>query len=423
MKFNPLILQTLSVPQRLTLVLGLVMLVVAFGSSFQYGYNVAVINSPAEIMKNFYNQTYYNKTSEYLNNTFLTLLWSLTVSMFPLGGLIGSLMVASMINKCGRKGALMISNIFSIVPATLIGYSKMLNSFVIIIFARILVGICAGMTYKVVPLYLEELVPKNLRGAVSFVNQLFITIGIFVAQIFGFRCILATEEEWPILFGLTGILEVIELILLPFFPESPRYTLIQRGDEEGARIEAELLDMAVISVFIVERLGRRLLLLIGFSVCCLACIVLTVALSLQDTMAEMPYVSITSVMVYVIGHAIGPSPVPSVVRTEIFLQSSRPAAFMVDGAVHWLTNFIIGLVFPFIQEGIGAYSFIIFAAICLFTAIYIYVIIPETKGQTFVEISQVFAKRNKVEILEKKKEETTDFNSCPHLPSKKETNF
>lgn len=37
------------------------------------------------------------------------------------------------------------------------------------------------------------------------------------------------------------------------------------------------------------------------------------------------------------------------VRTEIFLQSSRPAAFMVDGAVHWLTNFIVGFMFPSVQ--------------------------------------------------------------------------
>lgn len=44
-----------------------------------------------------------------------------------------------------------------------------------------------------------------------------------------------------------------------------------------------------------------------------------------------------------------PGPVPSVVRTEIVLQSSRTAAFTVDGAVHWLTNFIVGLTFPSIQ--------------------------------------------------------------------------
>lgn len=48
----------------------------------------------------------------------------------------------------------------------------------------------------------------------------------------------------------------------------------------------------------------------------------------------------------------------------------------------------------------GAYSFIPFAAICLLTAMYIYVVIPETKGQTFVEINRIFAKRNGVEIPE-----------------------
>lgn len=35
--------------------------------------------------------------------------------------------------------------------------------------------------------------------------------------------------------GLTGIPAVLELLLLPFFPESPRYMLIQRGDEETAQ--------------------------------------------------------------------------------------------------------------------------------------------------------------------------------------------
>lgn len=33
--------------------------------------------------------------------------------------------------------------------------------------------------------------------------------------------------------------------------------------------------------------------------------------------------------------------------TEMFTQSARPAAFMVAGSVHWLSNFAVGLVFPF----------------------------------------------------------------------------
>nr|XP_020830128.1 solute carrier family 2, facilitated glucose transporter member 5-like isoform X2 [Phascolarctos cinereus] len=483
---------------RFTLILALVTLVAAFGSSFQYGYNVSVVNSPSEIMKNFYNETYYKRNSEYMSSTVVTLLWSVTVSMFPLGGFIGSLMVAPMVNKCGRKGTLLINNIFSIVPAILMGCSKVAGSFELIIFSRIVVGICAGLSSNVVPMYLGELAPKNLRGAIGVVPQLFITVGILTAQIFGLRIILTSEEGWPILLGLTGIPAALQLLFLPFFPESPRYTLIQKGDEEGARkalkklrnsddVEAEveeirmedeleraagrvsvlklfatkslrwqLISIIILmagqqlsgvnaiyyyadqiygeagvndqdvqyvtvgtgavnvlitfsAIFIVERLGRRLLILIGFSICCLACIVLTVALSLQDTVAGMPYVSIACVIAYVVGHAIGPSPIPSLIITEIFLQSSRPAAFMVGGTVHWLSNFTVGLIFPFIQEGLGAYSFIIFGVICLLTTIYTYFIVPETKAKTFMEINRIFTKINKVSEVQPEKQELQDF--------------
>lgn len=42
-------------------------------------------------------------------------------------------------------------------------------------------------------------------------------------------------------------------------------------------------------------------------------------------------------------------PIPYVVTTEMFRQSARPAAFMVAGSVHWLSNFTVGLVFPFLE--------------------------------------------------------------------------
>lgn len=43
-------------------------------------------------------------------------------------------------------------------------------------------------------MYLGELAPKNLRGALGVVPQLFITVGILVAQIFGLRSLLANKE-------------------------------------------------------------------------------------------------------------------------------------------------------------------------------------------------------------------------------------
>lgn len=482
---------------KLTLVLALATLIAAFGSSFQYGYNVSAVNSPSEFMQQFYNNTYNERTGDSLDSFSLTLLWSVTVSMFPFGGFIGSLLVGPLVNKLGRKGALLFNNIFSIIPAILMGCSKVAKTYELIIASRLLVGICAGVSSNVVPMYLGELAPKNLRGALGVVPQLFITVGILVAQLFGFRDLLANEEGWPILLGLTGVPAALQLVLLPFFPESPRYLLIQKKDESAAEkalqrlrgwedVQWEIEEiqkedeaekaagfisvwklfkmrslrwqlisvialmagqqlsgvnaiyyyadeiylsagvksndvqfvtagtgavnvfMTIVTVFVVELWGRRLLLLLGFSTCLTACIVLTVALALQSTVAGMPYVSIVCVIGYVIGHALGPSPIPALLITEIFLQSSRPAAYMIGGSVHWLSNFTVGLIFPFIQVGLGAYSFIIFAVICLLTTIYIFMVIPETKGKSFIEINQIFAKKNKVSDVYPEKEELQD---------------
>ncbi|KAF4795556.1 Solute carrier family 2, facilitated glucose transporter member 5 [Turdus rufiventris] len=419
---------------KMTLPLALVALISAFGSSFQYGYNVSVINSPAPYMQEFYNRTYLDRTGVPMESSFQTLLWSLTVSMFPLGGLFGSLMVWPMVNNCGRKGTLLINNLFSIAAAILMGTSELAKTFEVIILSRVVMGIFAGLASNVVPMFLGEMSPKNLRGAIGVVPQLFITIGILAAQILGLNSILGNAEGWPVLLGLTGIPSLIQLLTLPFFPESPRYLLIQKGNEEQARRAVLVLQvfyyadrifesagvqsssiqyvtvsigainvvMTLLAVFIVESLGRRILLLAGFLLCSASCAILTLALNLQNTVSWMSYLSIVCVIAYIVGHAIGPSPIPAVMITEMFLQSSRPAAFMVGGSVHWLSNFTVGLVFLYMEAGLGPYSFLIFCAICVTTMLYIFFVVPETKNKTFMEINRIMAKRNKVEIQESK---------------------
>uniref|UniRef100_A0A671PLJ4 Solute carrier family 2, facilitated glucose transporter member 5 n=1 Tax=Sinocyclocheilus anshuiensis TaxID=1608454 RepID=A0A671PLJ4_9TELE len=455
---------------RVTLTLAAASLIAGFGSSFQYGYNVAVINSPAPEMKLFYTRIYEDRYGP-MSDNLLTLLWSVTVSMYPLGGFFGSLMVAPLVNKFGRKGTLLFNNIFSIVPAIMMGVSEVAGSFEIIIAARFLVGIC--LSSNVVSMYLGEIAPKNYRGAIGIVPQLFITIGILVAQVFGVRNILGNMEGWPIMLGLTGIPAAIELLLLPFFPESPRYMLIQKGDEKTARkgtegwfydgdVDEELCEMrveeqseqaegrlSVLNLFTFRSLRWQLLSVIfmnmgqqlsgvnaiyyyadsiyssagvaedhvqyvtvGTGAVNVFMTIAAVSHLLsrykwcnkcstfhpQTSLDWMPYVSIVCVIIYLFLHPSA-GPIPNVITTEMFRQSSRPPAFMVAGTVHWLSNFTVGLVFPFLERGLGAYSFIIFACICLATLIYIGVVIPETKNKTFLETSKLFAHRNRVDIF------------------------
>lgn len=58
--------------------------------------------SGPQLMKQFYNETHHSRTGEFLESVSLTLLWSVTVSMFPFGGFLGSLLVGPLVNKLGR---------------------------------------------------------------------------------------------------------------------------------------------------------------------------------------------------------------------------------------------------------------------------------------------------------------------------------
>ena len=53
--------------------------------------------------------------------------------------------------------------------------------------------------------------------------------------------------------------------------------------------------------------------------------------------------------------------------------------------------------FVFVQEGLKTYAFLVFVVVCVLGALYLYFILPETKKKTFVEISQSFAKINKIQ--------------------------
>lgn len=72
------------------------------------------------------------------------------------------------------------------------------------------------------------------------------------------------------------------------------------------------------------------------------------------------------------------------------------------------------------QSGLQTYCFLVFAAICFAGATYLFFVLPETKNKTFHEISQAFAKRNKVSL------EMQEMNHCPEerkTSAEQESNF
>ena len=91
------------------------------------------------------------------------------------------------------------------------------------------------MNTILVPMYISEIAPTNLRGGLGTVSQLAATIGLVTSQVLGVDYLLGTDQGWPYLLGIAVFPCILQLILLPFCPESPRYLFISKGREQAAR--------------------------------------------------------------------------------------------------------------------------------------------------------------------------------------------
>ncbi|XP_036402830.1 solute carrier family 2 member 15a [Megalops cyprinoides] len=216
------------ITSHLTASLLAVAFLTSFGSSMLYGFNLAVVNSPAGYIKDFYNRTIVSRNGSGLNEEALTLMYSLTVSVFAIGGLMGSLMVGMLVTKFGRKGTVVNSTVLVFIAGSLMGFSRICGSPEMVIFGRFVTGIHSGISLSVVPMYLGEIAPKNLRGFLGLMPSIFICLGVFTAQILGLHELLGKEEYWPLFLALVVVPTFIQLMLLPWFPESPRYLLIEK---------------------------------------------------------------------------------------------------------------------------------------------------------------------------------------------------
>ncbi|XP_076614847.1 solute carrier family 2 member 11, like [Chaetodon auriga] len=225
-------------PQYLTLLLNCplviaVICVSGIGGTFQYGFSVSVMTSPSAFIQQLVNKTCQERYNVSLEEWQISLIWSFTVSIFCIGGLLGSLVAASLLTKFGRKQCLLLNNFVAIIGALLMILSQTAMSFEMIMVGRLLYGINSGVSLTVHPIYLVECAPKRLRGMVGVTIATFISLGKFIGQLLGISELLGTQERWSWLLGFNGFIALVQLSTLPSLPESPRFLLLDRGDHQA----------------------------------------------------------------------------------------------------------------------------------------------------------------------------------------------
>lgn len=203
---------------------------------FQFGYNTGVINAPQKVLEEFIANVYKQRTGKWISEELIDLIWSLTVSIFAVGGMLGGLLAPALANWCGRKTGLVLNNTVAVLGVTLMSSSQLSQSIECLIAGRFFIGLNCGLNTALVPMYLSEISSVKMRGALGTVSQLGVTVGLLFSQVLGLKQILGTKDYWPFLFGFAFIPTILQLIMLPFCPESPRYLLLTCNRTGEARL-------------------------------------------------------------------------------------------------------------------------------------------------------------------------------------------
>uniref|UniRef100_A0A8D2JL30 Solute carrier family 2, facilitated glucose transporter member 5 n=1 Tax=Varanus komodoensis TaxID=61221 RepID=A0A8D2JL30_VARKO len=440
------------------------------GGTFQYGCNLSFINAP--FIQSFMNETWLGRTGTPLAGWMITLIWSFIVPVYRLGGLTGALIAGPM------KKSLLVNNMFVVLAAVLAGFSWIAKSFEMILLSRFFARINSGVGMNVQPVYLGESAPKELCGAMAWCWAFLVLMCYQFVRVFSCREMLGADENWPFLLASNVLPGLIQLVLLPWAPKSPRCLLIDQGDQipcicalrqlrgnddfssemtemlaeqmaiqrakapwelfcdsamrwqlitivvlssamqlcgndpvsmyfyapyifQEAGIPDDKIQYGIIGTGTCELItsmicyvGRRVLLIGGYSLMAVWAIVFMVALSLQDELTWMPYLSTACIFAYILSFGIGPAGVTGIIPMEIFDQVTHPTAYMINGALLWMNLFLVGMAFPFIVEALGYYCYLPFFIVCVCTAFYASFFFPETKGKTLLESSEEFNKRN-----------------------------
>ncbi|KAI8020951.1 Sugar transporter ERD6-like 5 [Camellia lanceoleosa] len=391
--------------------------------------------------------------------------YSVFGSILTLGALLGAVMCGKMADLIGRRGTMAFSQIFCIIGWFAIAFAEGAWNLDL---GRLSLGYGIGLLSYVVPVYIAEITPKNLRGGFTTVNQLLVTTGLSMTYLIGI------VVNWRVL-SLIGVVPcVLQLLGLYFMPESPRWlamlgrwsqckVALQRLRGQNANISEEeheireytetlqlfpnpnifdifrrkyahslivgvglmvlqqfggvnaigyyaaaifesagfsstigtiaiavvQVPMTLLGVLLMDRSGRRPLLMISAAGTCLGSFLIGLSFLMQDDQAWeeiTPILAVVGAVLFRGMFALGMGGIPWVMMSEIFPINMKVLGGSLVTAVNWFFTWVISYTFTFLMEWSSDGTFFMFAIMGALTILFVAKLVPETKGRTLEEI-------------------------------------
>ncbi|EEY59854.1 Major Facilitator Superfamily (MFS) [Phytophthora infestans T30-4] len=363
--------------------------------------------------------------------------WTIAVSAWIFGGMLGALVIGRVSNKFGRKRIMMTNCLFMIAGAVVQASASSMGMF---IGGRVISGIASGGATAVIPGFISEISPPSLRNNLGVGFQMAITIGnLFVAIAFFFA---DTKSGWRFIAGFPIALATLFLILAPIIiVESPAWLLVvgkqQHAERELARLygkenvlfspmlirqlmtaigiagaqqltginavffysstlfqQAGIADerIGIVAVnfvnalptlfcgVIAARLGNRKLMFYGLAGMLLSAVGITASL-----VASLPALAIVFTATYVTAFGSSLGSLAWVVMADLFPDEARPMGNAVCVGCSWLSNLTVGLSYPYVAAALGDFSFTPFMCTVALSYVFVYLFVPDTSGKTMQE--------------------------------------
>jgi sugar porter (SP) family MFS transporter len=337
---------------------------------------------------------------------------------------------------------------------------------------RFIIGLAVGSASMAVPLYIGEIAPPRVRGALVSFNQLALTVGILVAFLVDYA--LSSSGDWRLMFGLAAIPAALLFVGMLTQPESPAW-LVTHGRTDQARrvlrrvrsrehdVDGEIAEihalsgaldrprellrpdlrklvvmgvllavfqqitgintviyyaptllhqaglgnaasllanvgngavnvaMTIVAIRLIDRVGRRVLLIggtIGMTVA-LFVVTLTFAFGEGPLGRTASIVAVASLAVYTGSFAIGLGPVFWLLISEIYPVRTRGSAMSVATIANWSANFVVAISFLTLLNAItNAGTFLLMGVLSVVAVAYFIRKVPETEGLSLEEIER-----------------------------------
>ncbi|RAL53686.1 hypothetical protein DM860_015414 [Cuscuta australis] len=210
----------------------------AIGGSL-FGYDIGVsggVTSMDEFLERFFHRVYEKKQHAHEDNycKYDSQSLSAFTSSLYLAGLVSSLVASPTTRTHGRRVSIIFGGVSFLVGAAL---NASAINLVMLLFGRIMLGIGIGFGNQAVPLYLSEMAPAHIRGALNMLFQLATTLGIFTANMINYGTSkLRHPWGWRLSLGLAALPALLMTISGVLLPETPNSLIEQGKGEKGRRV-------------------------------------------------------------------------------------------------------------------------------------------------------------------------------------------